>query len=139
MGYAAFLFASLVLFIGFLGLTRLEARRGARFLAPARAKLDRKASSVSFIAEHVDFPGFIRDTLRALVARVAHDIAHGSLIAVRFVERLLTRAVRALRERGHGAKGAAPSAPTHFVSRIAHLKRELRSSRAEEPTSAEAE
>jgi hypothetical protein len=136
MGYLAFLAAALVLFLGFLGLTRVEARRGARFLAPVRVELDKRARRVSFIVEHVDFPGFIRDTLRAAAARFAHDAAHGSLVVVRAVERLLTRAVRALRERGHGSAGRMPSAPTHFVSRITHLKRELRNGR-EEPTSSE--
>jgi hypothetical protein len=138
MGYLTFLVVALALFIGFLGLTRIEARRGARYFAPVRIELDKRAKRVSFIAEHVDFPGFIRDTLRALAARIAHDIAHGSLIAVRFIERLLTRVVRALRERGHGA-GRTPAAPTHFVSRMRSLKRELRDGRPEEPTSEEIE
>ena len=93
-----FVLVSLVLFSGFLALTRFEARRGRRYFARARASFDERVEKLAYIMEHVDFPAFVRDGLRAIFARIVHDIVHVTLIIVRFAERMLTRAVRALRE-----------------------------------------
>lgn len=82
---------------------------------------------------HIDVPTFLRSGLRALAARVVHDVAHGSLLAVRFVERMLTRAVRALRI--HHATtvistNANPS--SDFVATMKDFKEELRNGRKTE-------
>jgi len=94
----ALILVSLALFIGFLALTRVESRRGSRYFAGARSSFDSQIDRLSFIADHVDFAAFVRDGLRAASARIVHDIVHVTLIIVRFTERMLTRAVRALRE-----------------------------------------
>ncbi len=136
MAYAVFVGVSIVLFIGFLALTRYEARRGTRFFAGSRAFLDTEAARVSFAFSHVDVPAFIRESLRTLVARIVHDIAHGSLIAVRFLERLLTRVVRALRTR-HGAvlmEEQKKQGPTAFVATMADFKQGLKNGRKTEET-----
>lgn len=90
---------SLALFAAFLVLTHIEARRGARVFAQVRTQLDQKVGKVLFVIDHVDLQGAIRDLLRDGITRAIHDIAHGSLVAVRFIERLLTQAVRALRRK----------------------------------------
>lgn len=92
---------SLVLFGGFLLVTALEKGRG-RVGEPMRAKLDKKTARVAFIISHVDWSAFIKHLIRASIERIAHDIAHTSLLVIRFLERLLTRLVRALRERRAG-------------------------------------
>ena len=134
MGYIVFLVLSILLFVGFIALTRYEARRGTRVFAASRNSLDAEAERVSFAASHVDLPAFIRESLRALIARIIHDIAHGSLIAVRFIERLLTRIVRALRARRGAlpAADAAPQGPTAFVAAMKDFKQELKNGRKEE-------
>ncbi len=99
MLHLAFILISLALFLGFLALTRVESRRGNRFFAHSRASFDSRVERVTYITEHVDLPAFVRDGLRAASARIVHDIVHVTLIIVRFTERMLTRAVRALRER----------------------------------------
>jgi hypothetical protein len=90
---------AIVLFAGFILLTYMEQRRGVRYFAHSREALDKRVGRLEFIAEHVDFAAFLRDNVKAVGERIVHDTAHGSLVAVRFVERLLTRAVRSLRER----------------------------------------
>jgi hypothetical protein len=131
MSNLLFVLTSLILFVAFLVLTRVEMGRGGRFFARQRMALDAEVERWSFVATHVDFPAFIRDGSRALVARIIHDVAHGSLIAVRFLERLLTRAVRALRI--HHAHGVAPTASANpsseFVATMKDFKQELRNGR----------
>jgi hypothetical protein len=129
-----FILASLVLFAGFLVLTVIETRRNSRLFAATRAKLDREVGRAHFILEHVDFPGFLRDSSRIVAVRATHEFVRGILIAVRFVERLLTRLVKALRE--HSAVStAAAIAPavreshSPFIRAIRHVKDELRNGR----------
>lgn len=96
--------SALILLGGFLVLTALERKRGARVFQSLRAKLDKQVGRVVFIITHVDWSAFIKHVVRTASERVAHDVVHGTLVAVRFLERLLTRAVRALRERQSGAR-----------------------------------
>ncbi len=91
-----------ILFGGFLLLTAFEARAGSRLLEPVRRTLDRHIARLGFIATHIDWSAFIKHVVGTFVERAAHDIAHASLLFVRFVERLLTRTVRSLRERRVG-------------------------------------
>ncbi len=91
----------LVLLGGFLLLTAYE-RTHARVFARVRTRFDRMAARAFFIAKHVDWSGFTKHMLRSGTERIVHDIAHGVLVLVRFVERSLTRLVRVLRERRAG-------------------------------------
>lgn len=83
---------------GFLALVSFETRTGKRLAASARYKLDARIARLEFVAKHVDWGAFSADVARTAVLRVVHDVIHGTLVAVRTVERLLTRAVKALRE-----------------------------------------
>ena len=85
------------------------------------------------------FVGYLRaekavdDLLRAVAARIAHDAIHASLVVVRFLERLLTRAVRTLRaERVNLMHAEQARQASDFVSQIKDFKDELRSARTEE-------
>ena len=89
--------SSIVLFAGFIGLTQYETARGTRFLDGPRARFDAWVERVAFIVEHVDLLAFLREEVRAAIARTGHAIAHLSLRLVRAVERLLTRVVRHFR------------------------------------------
>ena len=91
----------LVLFGGFLLLTAYE-RTHARVCARMLARLDRLAGRALFIVKHVDWSGFVKHMTRSGTERVLHDLAHGVLVVVRFLERSLTRLVRVLRERRAG-------------------------------------
>lgn len=82
---------------GFLLLTQFEQRTARRILGSVRGDLDRRLTQVAFIARHVDWPAFITHTAKAVSVRIAHDVAHGTLIAVRFMERNLTRFVKYMR------------------------------------------
>lgn len=124
MGYLAFVCVALALFFGFLLVTRIEARRGNRFFAHLRNAFDRSMMRVAFISTHVDFKSFVREEGRRLGAHLAHDLAHVSLVVVRSVERLLTRAVRHLRV-SHGIEPAANAAPRAFVKTMKDFKEQL--------------
>jgi hypothetical protein len=128
----AILLTSVVFFAGFLILTSYEARRGARFLAPQRTVFDTRVTRFNFILEHVDFESFAREQIRVLIAHVAHDVAHLSLISVRSVERLLTRLVRQLRTR-HGIATASATAPRAFVKTMSDFKQHLITNRPPVP------
>lgn len=104
---------SLALFGAFLLLTVLEAKYG-RVGGAARARMDRRVARISYIVGHIDWGGFVKHLVRSGVERVAHDSAHATLQAIRFVERLLTRAVRSLRERRKGI--VVPSVSRQRVS-----------------------
>jgi len=97
MAYLIAIASALALFIGFLLLTRFERARGVRFLEGLRNTVDEKTDKALFVATHVDWSAFLSHFFRTLVARIAHDIAHASLIVVRVLERLLTRIVKYLR------------------------------------------
>lgn len=97
MAHLILVIAAVALLAGFFALTRYEARRGIRFYAPQRERLDQSVERIEFILAHVDLGEFLRSEIRHLVSRIGHDAAHLSLLAVRFVERLLTRLVRRLR------------------------------------------
>ncbi len=128
MVYGIILLLSIALSAGFFALAAHEARRGRRYFETYRARLDREADRIAFIAAHVDFPAFLRDVSREAVERAAHELASLSLIAVRFVERVLTRAVKQLRVR----RQLPPSLPENrssFVETLADFKTSLRSAR----------
>jgi hypothetical protein len=99
MLYLILIGISLILFGGFITLTAFERGRGLRVAGVHRNKLDAKISRAAFIATHVDWGAFTRHLLGTVLERVLHDVAHFVLRIVRTTERLLTRTVRALRER----------------------------------------
>jgi hypothetical protein len=98
MSYLLVILFLLTLLGGFLALTAQEARTGRRYFATSRETLDRRVARIFFIIRHVDWSASLKDIVRMALARAIHDIAEGTLNAVRGFERLLTRAVRALRE-----------------------------------------
>lgn len=101
MAYLIAILISIGLLVAFLLLTAFERARGVRLFAKARAKLDRRVGRGTFVIKHVDWNAFIRHLVQTAAARIVHDVAQVTLIAVRFVERLLTRTVRTLRESRH--------------------------------------
>ena len=100
---------SLILLGGFLLLVSFERGRGLRVMGDWRNVLDRKVARASFIARHVDWGAFVKHLASTATERVLHDVAHVVLRLVRNMERLLTRAVKSLRERrGLAASEDAP-------------------------------
>jgi alkylation response protein AidB-like acyl-CoA dehydrogenase len=131
MEYLIAILVSAALLGGFLALTTLETRRGARFFTRSRERLDVRTARTAFIIRHVDWGASLRDLVRLGFARLVHDLAEGTLALVRTVERILTRTVRYLRERRH-ADGAPQH--NHPLLHIAHtLRRNLRRSKPQEP------
>lgn len=99
MLYIILIAVALILFGGFIALTAFERKRGLRVAGAYRNKLDAKVARATFIATHVDWGAFTRHLLGTVLERVLHDVAHFVLRIVRITERLLTRTVKALRER----------------------------------------
>lgn len=125
MGNLISVVAALALLAGFFALTGYEMRRSTRFYAPERARLDRAIERVAFIFANVDIGEFFKGELRHLASRTGHDIAHVSLLAVRAVERLLTRLVRRLR--AHPEIDPAPrETAREFVKTLSDFKGTLR-------------
>lgn len=118
--------SSVVLFSGFLLLTRLEERRGIRYFSNARHALDVQVSTIHARVRTTDFGESIALFLRRTGHKVLHDVAHISLLAVRWVERTLTRAVRSLRAK------RPQQAPSAFVATMTDFKRDLRNGNGEE-------
>ena len=99
MIYLVLIAISLMLFGGFLLLTAFERGRGMRVAGVPRNRLDAHVARISFVITHVDWPAFVRHLIGSTFSRAAHDITHTVLILVRSLERLLTHAVKSLRER----------------------------------------
>lgn len=118
--------SSIVLFVGFLFLTRFEERRGMRYVPNTREALDAQVNTVSTQVLNTNLSEATAAFLRRLGHRLLHDVAHISLLAVRWVERTLTRAVRSLRAK------RAEQAPSAFVATMTDFKRDLRSGSGEE-------
>ena len=107
MPYLISILVAGVLFLAFLLLTVYESRRGERFFAAFRYKLDTKVARAGFLIEHIDWGAFTAHLTRTSLNTVAHDVAHSTLMLVRSAERNLTRAVNALHIR---KENALPSA-----------------------------
>ena len=130
MLYLLLIFVSIVLLAGFLLLTEYEKRRGARFLAEHRMRLDQTVERVEFILAHVNLAMFLRDEIRHLLSRLGHDIAHLSLLVVRAIERLLTRLVRRLRT--DPEREVAPrETAREFVKTLSDFKQNLQATHPE--------
>ncbi len=125
MYYIVAILVSLALLLGFLSLTYFETAKGFRILGWSRRRLDRRVGQVTFIMEHVDLGGFVRDTVRAALERLLHDLAHTSLLFVRLIERLLTRFVRQLR--GRREEVGPEAAPRRsFREAVRHVRSTVR-------------
>ncbi|MDP2651835.1 MAG: hypothetical protein Q8O94_01735, partial [bacterium] len=124
MASLIFILVSLALLGGFLMLSEYEARKGTRVFARERARLDEQVERVEFIFAHVNFTSFLREESLRLAHRVAHDIAHLSLQAVRAVERLLTQVVQYLRSR-HAVDVMPRENAREFVKTLSDFKGHL--------------
>lgn len=133
MLYLILMLASIALWAGFLGLTVYEARRGVRFFAVQRGKLDAQISRIEFIVTHVDLGSFARAQLRQILEQAGHDMAHFILQGVRAAERSLTQLVRRLR--AHGATQAMPRSESArpFVKSLSDFKEHLEATRPQMP------
>lgn len=129
MTYIFLVLGSILLFSGFLGLTIVEARTGRRVLAAPRHTLDVKVSQAMFIIEHVNWSDFLSHFVQSIAARVVHDIAHWSLLFVRFVERRLTAIVRYMRDRRPNLLAPRPSRRSPLDQTVSYLKKRLHLSR----------
>ncbi len=87
------------LFLGFLTLTYVERKRGARFFRGFRARLDVETRAAADLARDVELVRSLFGKLVALVSAVVHEVVHGMLLGIRALERVLTRTARKLREK----------------------------------------
>ncbi len=84
---------------GFILLTSFEQKKGARLLAPLRARLDVYAKEVARMVRTIDVNALAYTKMKTLFMHLVHEVAHGTLIVVRALERTLTSAVRTLRHK----------------------------------------
>ncbi len=132
MTYLIFILAVLVLLIGFFVLSDYEAQKGMRVFARERARLDGNVERVTFILAHIDFGSFLREEVRHIMRRIAHNIAHLSLQAVRATERFLTHLVRYLRTK-HAIDTVPHENAREFVKTLSDFKNHLETTRPEIP------
>ncbi|MEO6536857.1 MAG: hypothetical protein ABIT47_04130 [Candidatus Paceibacterota bacterium] len=127
MAYLIAIAVLVTLLVAFLVLSGLEGRSGRRLFAGRRYVLDTKVERVSFILRHVDWGAFSADVVRSSIERAIHDIAHGTLIAVRALERFLTQVVRTLRTRRDVP--LPPPSVSRTTATVTYLKRAVRRTR----------
>ena len=121
MSYLIFIIVTFALLGCFFVLTKYEVRRGARYFATERDRLDHAVERIVFISRHIDIGAFLRDEIRRLISRLSHDIVHLSLQTIRAAERLLTRLVRYLRSR-HASDTAPSENVREFVKTLSEFK-----------------
>lgn len=132
MANLLFILVSYVLLAGFFMLSAYEGRRGTRVFNGSRTKLDQNVKKIEFILEHVDLGAFLLEELRRLMARLGHDIAHLSLMAVRAAERLLTRIVRHFRTQ-HAVDVTPRESTRGYVKTLSDFKDRLKAIRPDIP------
>ena len=137
MLYLGAILFSIVLFAGFIVLTGHESRRGVRVLAVERGEFDAFARRIAFIFEHVDFASFLRHLFVTAAETVAHEVVRLVLLAVRWLERSLTRLVKYLHLRRAVPLESVSAPVSPFVATIATFKHRLRKERAENKAVAE--
>jgi hypothetical protein len=127
MSYLLTILVSLLLLFVFLLWTSLETARGFRVLSGPRRKLDRQVAKVTFIVQHVDWGAFTAHMAKTMAERIAHDIVHAVLIAVRATERVLTKTIRTLRERVSAHNPSAePVEGSQLINTIVRFRKSLR-------------
>jgi hypothetical protein len=104
MGILVAILIVAALLLGFLLLTSFEAKKGKRVLSGAREALDRNAETAASYLVSTDARASLVHTIRTFLDHVVHDLVHAVLVAVRFIERTLTRITREIR--GRRAKSA---------------------------------
>ena len=130
MSYLIFIVAAFALLGGFFVLTNYEVRRGVRYFATERDRLDHVVERVVFVSQHVDIGAFLRNEIRRFFGRLSHDIAHLSLQTIRAAERVLTRLVRYLRSR-HVSDTAPGGNVREFVKTLSEFKGGLKATHPE--------
>jgi len=123
MGYLITILIFVLLFLIFLLLTVYEAGRGVRFFASSRYRLDTKVGRAFFVMRHVDWGAWSAHLTKTTLEVIAHDVAHGTLMAVRTLERGLTRTVRWLRMRRDGTLPPLGEGRSRIERAITHVKR----------------
>jgi hypothetical protein len=126
MTYLFLIIGSLVLFLGFLMLTIVETRMGTRVLVTPRRALDIKIGHAMFILDNVNWGAFFAHFTQSIFARIVHDVAHISLLVVRFAERQLTRVVRYLRDSRPNLLAPRPSRSSPVTQTLDYVKKSLR-------------
>ncbi len=121
----ALVLLALALLAGFLALARFEARRGARFLAASRARLDARLEHLAFVYTHTDWAVLVRSESKKLLEHLLHVGVHYVLIAVRGVERALTRLVRELRARVERRSEPPEGEPRAFIKTLSGFKENI--------------
>lgn len=121
--------AVLALFVAVVAYEQHTNRR--LVLSSKRYAFDMKVERASFIIQHVDWGAFFNDLTRSGAERLLHDLAHVTLILVRFIERELTGVVRTLRARRDPTALPLPNEeqPTRIAVATAYLKKTVRRSR----------
>jgi hypothetical protein len=132
MVYLIFVLITVVLLAGFFFLSDYETRRGSRVFARERERLDFGVGQVEFVLANVDVMAFVREEFNIIIQRIAHDIAHISLTAVRAVERFLTRIVRRIRMEHTVDTGPRENA-REFVKTLSDFKDQLKETPPEIP------
>ena len=128
MAYLIAILITILLLVSFLALTRHEAKRGTRFFARLRTRLDERVEHVQSVLAHANVNVFLREETHRLARRIAHDCAHFSLQAVRATERFLTRLV--LRFRPRQTADTTPRKSTRaFVKTLSDFKGGLKTVR----------
>jgi hypothetical protein len=130
--YLILMAVPLGLLVIFLLFVTVEGRRGARFvLGGRRYQLDVHVARVAFVLKHVDWGAFMHDLTRTGIERMAHDVAHTTLLGVRALERQLTQVVRTLRARREQPFFPAPNAerPSRLQTTITYVKKTVQRSR----------
>lgn len=130
--YLILIGVSIALLGGFFALVAFERGRGLRVAGAVRNRLDTKVARATFIATHVDWGAFVRHLAGTAFERVLHDVAHGVLRLVRITERMLTRMVKALRERRGMPIGEdeGEGTVTPFQARVERVRDALKRARA---------
>lgn len=132
MSYFILILVPSVLLGLFLALVSYEERIGRRVVLEGRRHLfDTKMARVAFVARHVDWGAFLSDLTRTSIERAVHDIAHATLLGVRFVERKLTELVRTLRSRSDQPLFPArkTDTPSGFTKAMTSIRKSVQRSR----------
>lgn len=132
MSYLIAILISLILFVGFIGLTVLERARGARFFAYGRASLDMKVSKAATVIRTADPLDFAVRGARTLFGHIFHDIANVAWATVRMLERTLATSVKKLRAMRHHE--ARTETNSEYVKSMSAHKEALRAESSPEET-----
>ncbi|MFZ2167890.1 MAG: hypothetical protein WAV50_03420 [Minisyncoccia bacterium] len=136
MTYLVVVLGTFALLAGFVVLAHYETEHNVRFFASKRSLFDGHVERVQFIIEHVDLAAFAQDEIRHAMTRLGHAIAHFSLVAVRAIERLLTRLVRHLRIQ-HEDEVAPRETAREFVKTLSDFKDGLKATHPDVSVAAE--